>query len=179
MRTAVPKPLPLLVLAIAGCAGMGRFDVDVTVDRAGFKSGVGAVPSIEVNLVGVNNVEFPKWNTKSMTEYWEPDDPLRTGTVNRGFAYVMTFGEEQPVRQVLSRRHPVWSQWAANGAENLFVLVNYPRVAKDQAGNADPRRKILPLERKRWKGYFWGKRVIWLEVAPGGLICHTPPKPPR
>jgi len=179
MRIAVPRPLPLLALVVAGCAGMGRFDVDVTIDRAGFKSKVGAIPSIEVNLVGVNNVEATRWKTKSMSEYWEPDDPLRTGAVAKGYAYVMTFGEEKPVRQVLYRRHPVWNDWAASGAEHLFVLVNYPRVAKDQAGDADPRRKILPLERKRWKGYFWGKRVIWLEVTPSGLICHTPPKPPR
>jgi len=167
----------LLLLGIVGCSGMGRFDVVVTLDRDGFKGELGTIPSVEVNLIGVNQVEYPEWYRKSMTEYWEPDHPQRITAVRKGYAHVMTFGEEQPARQILYRSHQIWSEWEAKGSRQLFAMVNYPRVLEDQLGNADLRRNILPLEKQRWKGYFWGKRVIWLEITPSGLICHTPPKP--
>ena len=169
--------LLLLVASLAGCGGIGRFDVVVTLDKEGFKGELGTIPSVEINLIGVNQVEYPEWSAKSMTAYWEPDHPPRITMVRKGYAHVMTFGEEQPIRQVLYRSHSIWNEWEAKGSAHLLVLSNYPRVCKDQAGNADPRRNILPLEKKRWKGYFWGKRVLWLEVTPSGLICHTPPKP--
>jgi len=169
--------LLLLLLACVGCGGMGRYDIVVTLDSGVFKSQLGSVPSVEANLVGVNDVEYPEWFRYSVTKYWEPDDPLRKTTYTKGYTSVLTFGEEQPARQILYRSNPIWNDWEAKGSRYLFILVNYPRVAQDQPGSADPRRRILPLEKKRWKNYFWGKRVIWLEVTPSGLICHTPPKP--
>jgi len=170
----------LTILALAGCGTMGRFDVIVSIDEQGFRKAVNTVPSIEVHLVGVNDMEIKEWSTKSMTQYWEPDDGLRTTMVHKGYAHVMTYGEAQPKRDILYRWKGVWDLWEAKGSRNLFVLVNYPRGAqvKDAEGEADARRRILPLEKARWSGYFWGKRVIWIEAAPGGLICHSSPKPP-
>jgi hypothetical protein len=170
----------LLLLAACGCSTMGRFDVIVTVEEQGFRKTLATIPSIEVHIVGISDVEYKEWASKSMTQYWEPDDALRTTMVRKGYASVMTFGEAQPKRAILYRSAAVWDLWDAKGSRNLFILANFPRGAqvKDQEGEMDARRRVLPLEKARWAGYFWGKRVIWVEVAPSGLICHTTPKPP-
>jgi hypothetical protein len=168
-----------LVGVLAGCGEMGRFDIVVTLEKEGFRKTVGTIPSVEVNIVGINDVEYQEWVRKPMTQYWEPDDSLRTTTVRKGYTGVMTFGEEKPGRLVLFRRDPIWNDWEAKGARNLFILTNFPRVTQDQLGDADARRRILPLQKDRWAGYYWGKRVIWLEVTPSGLICHTTPRPPQ
>jgi len=170
--------LPLL--ALAGCGTMGRFDVIVTVEEQGFRKTLGTVPSIEVHIVGITDVEYKEWAGKSMTQYWEPDDALRTTMVRKGYAHVMTFGDAQPKRCVLYRSAGAWELWEAKGSRNLFVLANFPRgpQVRDLEGEADARRRILPLEKARWPGYYWGKKVLWIEVAPSGLICHTTPRPP-
>ena len=169
----------VLLVALAGCGRMGRFDVVVTIERDGFKKTLGVLPSVEVNLVGVNDTEYEEWYGAPASQYWEPDNARRLTTVRKGYAHVMTFGEEQPSRQILYRRNVVYDAWAAKNARHLFILCNFPRVAQDQPGNMDPRRRILPLDKERWQGYFWGKRVIWVEVTPSGLICHSTPLPPQ
>lgn len=169
----------LLLGAVTGCQGMGRFDVIVTLEREGFKRVEKTLPALQVDLVGINDAEYLEWSNRRLSEFWAVDDPQRTTAERKGYASVMTFGEGQPTREVLFRRNVVWNDWEAKGARNLFVLVNYPRgKVEDKEGDADMRRKILPLDRMRWKGYFWGKRVIWIEVTPAGLIVHTPPQPP-
>jgi len=174
---AFPLTLTLL-LAIAGCGGIGRFDVIITLEREGFRRIEKTVPSIQVDLVGINDAEYRQASSMGLNEFWAVDSPVRMTWERKGYAHVKTFGEEQPTRQVLYRRHHVWNDWEAKGSRFLFVLVNYPRgKVDDKEGDADVRRKILPLERRRWKNYFWGKRVIWIEVTPSGLIVHTPPKP--
>jgi len=179
MRTMVQSVWRLLLFvvlaAFVGCSETGRFDVMVSLERTGFKAEVGTIPSIEVNLVGINEVEYPEWYRQSMTGYWEPDQAMRITAVRKGYAHVMTFGEEQPVQHVLYRSNAIWREWEAKGARYLYVLCNFPRNADDQQGNADPRRLVLPLEKNRWRNYLWGKRVISVEVTPSGLICHTPP----
>ncbi len=167
----------IALAVLAGCQGMGRFDVVVTLEREGFRRTAGTLPSIEVNIVGVNDAELREWAGRPLSQYWMPDDPQRVTAVRKGYAYVMTFGEEQPTRQVLYRRHRVWSDWEAKASRQLFILSNFPRVVEDKEGDADVRRKILPLDKLRWRGYFWGKRVIWIEITPSGLIVHTPPLP--
>ncbi len=170
--------LPLLLAAAVGCTGMGRFDLDVTLDPQAFQAELSTVPSVEVNFVAVNRVEHPVWHAYSVTKYWMPDDPQRVTSARQGQTAVVTFGEQPPYTQVLSRTNQVWDRWRAKGAMHLMVLCNYPRTAQDKPGEADVRRIVLPLEKQRWAGYFWGRRRIRFHVSPRGIDCLTPPKPP-
>jgi hypothetical protein len=154
-------------------------------DRQGFKQQLGTIPSVEVNLVAVNDAEFKKWASKPLNEYWQPDDSLRLDAFQSKHAIVVTFGEntrrcmivDRQTRldwgPVLERSDPIWRFWEKEReATHMFVLSNYPRGADDKGDN---RRVILPLAREQWAGYY-GKKRVWIEVRPSGLWNHTPTK---
>lgn len=184
MRHAALLAIPLALLCIVGCGGMGRFNVEIALDHQGFRKELNTVPSVEVNLVGVNASEFPVWQGYSVTKYWTPDDSQRVTAVRQQRARVFTFGEQPPFLHTLQKWDPIWDTWKGSGAMHLFVLSNYPRVASDVPGDADVRRVILPLSKRRWRSYAWynrlfgfRKRLLHLEVTPSGVVNHTPPKP--
>ena len=74
------RTTPLILLGIAllatGCGGIPRYDVTVTLDAAHIEQ-TGAIPTIEVNFVGINEAELPQWEKYSVDSYWTPDDALR------------------------------------------------------------------------------------------------------
>jgi len=184
LRRAARSLVPLALLAAIGCGGMGRYNVHVALDHQGFRRELNTIPSVEVNLVAVNASEYPVWHGYSVTQYWTPDNPLRVTSVRQGQGKVLTFGEQPPFEQVLRRADPVWDTWADKGAMHLIILSNYPRVSTDLPGDADVRRVILPLAKRRWRSYGWftrlfglGDYLMHLVVTPSGVVNHTPPKP--
>jgi len=136
----------LLAAGLVAAAG-GCHNVRVVLDESdpGLKDAKGALKSIEVNIIAVSNTELPKWEGKSMTEYWEPGDELRQSAEK----VVMTFGEGKPTEQTLSSNDPVWDQWDDRYAKHLLILANLPGI-KDQSGAADPRRLILRNYKDLW-----------------------------
>jgi hypothetical protein len=177
-QKALASGLLLIAVALVGCTGMGRFDLDITLDHTAFQAALSTIPSVEINFVGVNASEYPVWHNYSVNKYWMPEDAQRVTAVRQGHCHVVTFGEQPPFRQAVSRTAPMWDKWKSKGSRYLFVLVNYPRTGKDLPGDADARRVVLPLDKQRWHGYFWGRRTLRFEVTPGGIVSHTPPMPP-
>ncbi len=149
--------------------------VEVTLDSAdaGLRDKIGAVQSIQVDIVGVNDVEFRRWQQVSMNEYWEPDNAMRRSAKK----VVMTFGEGYPSTQVLQDDNPIWKVWKdERQATRLFILAYMPWIQADQPGDADPRRIILPLKPDCWEGWF-GNNEIPVVVGSGGLTPLRQPKP--
>lgn len=127
--------------------------------------------SIQVNIIGANAVsDLPKWQTMSVTEYWQPDSPQRRDAEK----VVMKFGPGQPQEQTLSATDAVWQRWLPS-ATYLVILVDLPGVSTDREGNADPRRLILPLDKKKWGS---GTETIELRVQESGVRLLTPVKTP-
>jgi len=139
--------LVLLAAGLAVVAGGCGTSVRVVLDETdpGLKDSKGALKSIEVNIVAVSYTELPKWEQKSMTEYWEPGDQLRQSAEK----IVMTFGEGQPTEQKLAGNDPIWKKWDKRYAKHLLILANLPGI-KDQAGGADVRRLILRTYKDIW-----------------------------
>ena len=158
-------------------------DVEVTVDAEGFRKQMGTVPSLEINIIGVPELEHRQWCEASMTTYWMPDNPQRLTVLNDGYAHKMTFGDEPTKTRTLGQGDAIWKRWAARRAAHLFVLVNYPRAARDAHGDSDVRRLILPWGAQAWRRWSvshdgWAIRLgarIRVEVTPGGLRCTTLP----
>lgn len=164
------------VICLAGLAGgCGEgFNVQVLLDKndPGLKDEKGALKSIEVNIVAVNDAEWPRWEQMSMSDYWEVGNAMRTSAVK----HVMTFSEGSPDFQVLKKADPIWQTWLKQRqAKHLLVLAFLPGI-KDQVGAADPRRAILPLKVDRWEKYYWGEDTIRIQLGSGGL---TPLRQPN
>lgn len=160
---------------LAGGCGQGPFNVEVVLDDKdpGLTDKLGALQSIEVNFVGVNETERPRWEQMSMSEYWQPGNPIRASAKK----HVMTFGQGREKQQVLKKSNPMWRVWLGERqAKHLFVLAYLPWIRKDQPGDADPRRTTLPLEIGRWEWYLWGADTIRIQLGSGGISCLREPK---
>jgi hypothetical protein len=172
-RTALLIGAVCLAWLLGGCSA-GPFNVEVLLDErdTGLQDKIGAVQSIEVNLVGVSDTDFTRWEQMSMNNYWEPDNRMRTSAIK----YVMRFGDGHPKKQKLSLNDPIWKEWInKRQANHLFVLAYLPWLQEDKPGDADPRRKILPLERGRWEWSAWGALTIPIELRATGMTLLRQP----
>ncbi len=151
----------------AGCQTRGvkprAFDVHITVDQTL------AGASLQVDLVGANSLsDLPKWTSYAVTEYWQPDNPHRRDAARITYQ----FGAKLPNQVFLDGEDPMWKKWFDSGVSYLVVFADLPGSTTDQAGNADPRRLIIPLDRKLWK------RGVPLDILiqEGGVKIRTKQK---
>lgn len=156
-----------------GAGGMGPFRVEVALDanEAALHSRLAPAQSIELNLVGVSEGELGRWNQKSLNDYWQPEDALRTAAPK----YVMTFGQDRPHRQELRRGEAIWKQWLGGDQARYLVVVAWlPWLSDDGPGETDPRRIVLPLDMGRYRWPMWGERTVRVRLGPGGIARVEP-----
>ena len=156
----------LVASFFAGCASVPKpraYTVRLTVDPAL------AGTTVMVDLLGANEIsDLPKWQRYSVTEYWQPGNVFRRDARKAA----MEFGRDRPTVQTLAMTDPHWNEWLKTGAMHLVIVADIPGVVNDQAGNADPRRLIVPLDKA-----VWGKaEVIDIMVNESGLRLVTPKK---
>jgi hypothetical protein len=149
----------------SGCAAK-RLNLTVEMDKS--MTEAGGVPSMEVDLVGIQEGELQKWNEYSMNAYWDPNDPNQMRRSAEDYTHHLRFGPDLPMVQVLNSKDAKWDSWAKRKAEYLLVLMDLPRTHDDKKGEADPRRKVLPL------GEFKTDQVK-VTIRPSGAIVQPPP----
>jgi len=145
---------------------MIKTDISVTLGGS-LTRNPASIPSIEVNLVGVNETELPQWQGYSVTKYWSPGDKLRAGADK----YEMRFGQTKPSVQTLKKDNPIFQKWQEKTATQLFVLADLPGMGEPEGDEADPRRVILPLSPKAWKL----KEGITITIRAGQMVCSPAP----
>lgn len=155
------------------------FEVKITIDRESWSRAYGGMlPSLEVDLVGVNAGEKAAWENYPVSKYFTPNDPWRRDADRA----TKTFASNDRDDKVLSRYDPNWGEWigrsfgsgqSGKGAQWLFVIANIPGVTEDLPGAQDPRRIILPL-----KGSDWPFRTSEIEIVikSSMAVCTTPTK---
>jgi len=152
-----------------GCCSTTSLNVTVALDDAMRQKLESR--KIEVDLVALNSKQAERWETYSMTSYWQPNDTLRDSVVS----YKMIFDPANAAPQTLSKSDPIWAKWFANTASGdqmqLYVLALLPGLYDDAPGDKDPRRQILPLASCRW-----ASTDVRLLVQKDGIITVTPPK---
>ena len=144
-----------------GCSRLGPYNVGV--------QSTNPTDSIQVDVVGVNEAEYDLWANFPMDDYWAPGNAFRRNAKDK---LVLRFGMGRPQKQTISTKDKAWKAWDARKCRYLFVLTNAGSFGGGASPSGDPRRLILPLEKKRWDG-----RNIEIEVRSGGLICVNGPKP--
>jgi hypothetical protein len=125
--------------------------------------------SLQVDIIGANATsDLPKWESYSITEYWQPGNTTRRDTDR----HTADFGRGKPAQQLIKSTDEKWARWLQTGATYVVVIADLPGVSSDQQGNADPRRLILPLDAKEWKKD--KKAPIEIQVKESGLRLLTP-----
>lgn len=162
--------LGLLAMLLAGCGGgpkMGRFDYRVSLDNALRDKNTGMMPSIEVDLIGVNDAEKDRWDAQNLDEYFTPRDVVRANADR----HTMAFTNKNFDPKLLRADASDWGAWIANGATHIFIFASIPMAA--DASGVDRRRLVLPLDRSRWQSGV----TIEILVRPSGVVCQTAMKP--
>jgi hypothetical protein len=148
-QTIAILALFLIPLASVGCCDKKpiKYNITVDVDEEMRKDLAAANRKLEVHLVGINENQHQRWNTYSMTKYWQPGDTLPNSLPTKK----MMFDPANPAPQKLSIDDPIWNKWLKEGGANrVYVLALLPGMVSDAEGDKDPRRQILPLPCYRW-----------------------------
>ena len=164
--------LGLVAFLLAGCGGapkMGRYDYRITLDDALRDTNTGMMPSIEVDLVGVNESEKDRWDEQNIDQYFTPRDVVRANADRHS----MAFTNSNSAPKLLKADAPDWGAWIANGATHMFIFASIP--LETTASGIDRRRLVLPLDRARWQSGV----TIEILVKPSGVECKTAQKPAK
>ena len=122
--------------------------------------------SVQVDVVGVTASNHNAVEGVPVSKYFQSGNAVRQGVRSKS----MRFGDNQPSTQVITKDDPIWQSWLNDKAVSIVVLADIPGVFDDLPGDADPRRKILPLSGKEAP-----KGAVQIEVTQGGLQV-TPQK---
>jgi hypothetical protein len=132
----------LVVTWGTGCKGVPKskaFNLEVVLDERLLNS------SVEVNLVGVNELGRPIWEQLKIDDYWDSilyhDAPKQ----------VMKFGQGLEKKQTLPKKEAHWNQWLKSGSNYLYIIADIPNIISGNLGSADPRVLSLPLRKDCWK----------------------------
>jgi hypothetical protein len=129
-------------------------------------------PRVPVDLVGVNANQRSQWEQKSVTDYWGDADPTRASARK----HTLEFTKPGEVKK-LTADDAIWAKWLKEGgAGDVFVIADLPGMGKpqDARGDADPRRRILPLSAKSWVK---GTDELKVVITRGGLEVVSRRKP--
>ena len=160
--------LMMVMAAAGGCASSWPKDITVRLDETSTEAG--AVPSVDVHLVGIRRGELTKYKSMSVNEYWSPGGLSRQPVAARKELFL----GPGATSKTLSRGDPVWKQWDRKVRPYLVILADLRGVSDREGGGDDPRRVVLPLDKKRWPG---GLKAIRVLVRRDRVVVETPPKP--
>ncbi|HEY4329910.1 MAG TPA: hypothetical protein VGN88_09250 [Phycisphaerae bacterium] len=178
----IKKPLFLLILSFfafmaVGCCPLTKLNVTIELDDA-LRQAYGT-GTVQVDIVAVSPNDHQRWEAYPMTKYWENGDPMRKSLSVK----TLTLDVSKKEPQTLSASDPVWANWLAGANDKappkLYVLAQLRGTwdaSKDQLGDKDPRRQILPLGSCRWDSSLGSPPNIKLVVKLTGITTETQPK---
>ncbi|MDO5532760.1 hypothetical protein [Sutterella sp.] len=145
---------------LAGCSSP-KFEVGVRLSED-LRDLYGYLPSIEVDLAGVNPEEAERVNNYSVDRWFEPGNPMRASLIHK----TLRFSEDAASPKNVPKDDPLWGELEERGSTLMAVLVNLPPVAAE--GDGDPRRIMVPIRSEHWYEREGGS--LWFEIAPGGVV---------
>ena len=119
-----------------------------------------ASASVLVDVVGISA------NNQSLTQlpvrqYWASGSASR-----RGDGKSFRFGPGSPLTYTLDGNDPIWDKWRNMGVKQVMVIADLPGAFSDAPGDADPRRKLLPISSP--------SKTATVTVDKTGLLKSTP-----
>ena len=149
----------LMACFSGGCGSkprMGQYTIEVALDPA--LSSSARVPTIDVDLVAVQQANEAQWESYDLGSYFAASDQLRM-SANR---HVMQFGPGNTAPRTLDADNDIWDSPSWSGARKVYVLANLP---------GGPRRLAIPLDTRHWEG--GNRSVIRVQVRSAELSLET------
>lgn len=148
----------LAAALFCGCAAPA-YNVEVFLSGQ-FKEQMKIYPSLEVDIVGVNEGEAERFDSCNVNDYFEIGNTLRASTTH----CTMYFSEADILPKLLKKQDPVWKKFGQKGAVKLYLLVNMP-IEPGEGTARDIRKVVIALERP---GLF-GSSDRFFEISPAGI----------
>jgi len=175
MTSSLTKRLATLALLVpcalwlTGCGSckpgrpgpIGTYDIEVTLDPS-LQQG-----AVVVDLVGVNVGSLPDWENYPMSQYWQDGNQRRRDADK----HTLNFAMKKSAKELLPATDDKWKQWQTKNVTHVLVLADLPGSFNDAPGNADARRKVLPLDRCHWTA---GTKKLALHVKPTLIEIQSP-----
>ncbi len=98
--------------------------------------------SVQVDVVGIgpNNQSL---KLLPVPKYWQGGN-AQAKTDAKSFR----FGPNSPQTYTVAADDPMWKHWHDIGAKEIMVIADLPGVFSDLPGDADQRRKLIPIAGK-------------------------------
>ena len=119
-----------------------------------------AASSVQVDVVGIN-ANNQTLKAIPVPQYWRgASAPYRADIKS------FRFGPNSPQTYTIAATDPIWKHWHDTGATDVMVVADLPGVFADLPGDADQRRKIIPIKSK--------SPSATIVVDKTGLVRSTP-----
>ena len=121
-----------------------------------------AAASVQVDVVGLN----PGNQTLKaipVPQYWRGANAQYKADTKS-----FRFGPNSPQTYTIAPGDPIWKHWADTGATEVMVIADLPGVFSDLPGDADQRRKTIPISSKS------KSTSATIVVDKTGLVRSTP-----
>jgi hypothetical protein len=158
-------PVLMFVSACSAPRTFEKYNYDIRVDSV-FKGS-----SIEVDLVGVNASELPRFESMSVTEYWQPGNSIRNSTIPPK----MRFRFPSNKKIALSKNDPIWEKWRGRDVKYIIFIADLPGIMSDRHGSVDSRRLILPVDWRQWENKIEEDGEIVIELGANGIVSLPSP----
>lgn len=153
--------LGFFVSILSGCSSVPHYDVEVY-PSAELTHQYGYMPSLEVDVAGVNKNEAGRVKSVNIDRYFTADNALRKSLKPE----TLRFSEDDVVYKVLSDDSERWNTWNDKGADSIALVVNLPVVEENP--QEDGRKLIVPIIKE---GIFSrNSGTLRFEITPAGII---------
>jgi len=141
---------------VAGCSSTHPQPWNISINKTTYAS-------IDVDLIGITELEKPAWEGYDIDKYWRDGD-LRRQNANK-ITQILKMGQPWTV----SIDDPKWQEWMNRGVTELLIIANLP--GHFDAGSGDPRRLFLPLDKHSWKAK---DDTLEIEIQDTLILVNTP-----
>ena len=151
MKNLYISPAALTALLLSACTHLS------TVKLQGSSSVASASVLVDVVGIGPNNQSL---KATGVRQYWQSGSASR-----RGDGKTFRFGPNAPQSYTIEASDPIWKKWNQSGVTEVMVIADLPGAFSDLPGDADARRKLLPVS---------GTASATITVDKTGLLKSTP-----
>ena len=178
--TSLLAALPLCLLS--ACSPQPYSGTINIVAADTFKERTGLLPTVQLDVIGVNAIELQRWKSYPVSEYWTTENTFRESAPRQSF--ILTTAQPGPfqIGSWTSER----KAWKESGATTLVLIADLPGAWRPRPPGAkgsppqgvhwyevknDPRRLVVP-----WTQDAYGMFTNQVEIAlrPNGMRLQTP-----